>query len=111
MFGERPEPNRKTPLVPERLERLNRELTKQKRFDHVYATHGGFRLRVCVERCDEHPKHHVGDRDYLATATFAGRRFSCYGLLPSHAFVRLTEKLSWAIDKFNYQRNAYEEAA
>ena len=103
MFGERPEIDRSSPLVPERLERLNRELKTEKCSDHVFATHGGHRIRVTVVRCEGPRRHRPNCRDFEARAQFAGRQFSAYGILPSHAFVRLTRKLSWAIDRYNFE--------
>lgn len=91
--------------IHERPERLNAELKNDKRTGSVYATHGGQRVRVIVERCSEVPRHHVNDRDFLATAEFAGRTYSSYGLLPSHAFERLTRKLVLAIDRYNFEKD------
>lgn len=88
-------------VLPERLQRLNRELKSEKRFGCVYATHGGHRLRVTIERVDAEPRHFVGDRDFQAKAEFYARHYSSYGTLPSQAFYRLTEKLARAIDRYN----------
>lgn len=95
-----------TPEAIARLERLDREMTPDgKRFDHLYATHAAHRIRICVERLIDRPRHHVTGREYRATAEFAGRRHYGYGIAPSHAFLKVREHLSWAVSRYEFDRN------
>lgn len=91
--------------LPERLERLNRELGTEavKRCDRLYATRREHRIEVTITRRDKRPKHHAGEKDYYAVAEFSGQRFFCYGLLPSHAFVRVVKQLEWAVAKYDFE--------
>ena len=93
--------------VRERLERLDRELKteKSKRFDHINATHTGYTVRICVIRNVETDSHYNNDRDYEAATEFAGRHYRSYGMMPSHAYIRLTKKLSFAIDRYVFELN------
>lgn len=72
------------PVLPERLQRLNRELSieKTKSFDYLNAVHGDFRVRVCVMR-DE-------DNQFFATAQTGERAFRVQGGSPSGAFWMLS---------------------
>lgn len=98
--------------LPTRLIRLNEDLTSgKKRLDHVYATRREHRIRVLVERVEREPRHWVSDKDYRASATFNGRRLASYGILPSHAFIRLIDHLCWAVAKFEFDRNMADDLA
>lgn len=89
----------------ERLERLDRELVADKRVDQLNAIHGGQTVRVTVERCHPVGRHWQGDRDYKASAMFNATEYVSFGILPSHAFIRVTRKLGFAIDRSNFETN------
>lgn len=75
-----------------------------KRFDHVYDTHGSHQIRVTVERLIDRPRLHVTGREYRATARFDGRTQYGYGMLPSHAFARLAQHLSFVVSRCDFDR-------
>lgn len=72
------------PELPERLQRLNRELgpDQTKTFDYLYAIHDGLRFRVCVMR-DE-------DNKFFATTQIGTKAFRIEGGSPSGAFWMLS---------------------
>lgn len=85
--------------LPERLQRLNRELgdERTKDFDYLYAVHCGLRIRVCVLRNE--------DGRFFATTQLgkkAYRRGGGIGLRPSDAFIILMTTLTIAIAEMTY---------
>lgn len=68
-------------VLPDRLLRLNRELTKDRDFDYLYLVRQGLRIRVCVMR-DE-------DNNFFATAQIGNKAFRVQGGSPSGAFYML----------------------
>src|SRR4051794_40026073 len=95
------------PTLPERLIRLNKDLTSgEKRRDVLHGTHAGSRIKIIVERVHAEPRRWSGDRDYKAIAVFGGKEYFRYGYSPSDAFIRLAkQELSWAVDKHNFSEN------
>lgn len=90
----------------QRANRLDDEVKPGgKRFDHVFDTHGEHRLRVTVERLINEPRLHITGREYRATARFTGRNHYGYGMLPSHAFAKLSTDLSHTVSRFDYEQN------
>lgn len=75
-------------ILPERLQRLNREigLNKEKTFDYVYLVRQGLRVRVCV-MVDE-------DGRFYATAQVGQRAFRLQGGSPSGALWMLSIKMN-----------------
>jgi len=85
--------------MPERLQRLNRELAieQTKHFDYLFATRNGYRFRVCVFRNDR--------GGFFATTTAGGsvRRYS--GDTPADAFYALVNTLVWVVSKLDFEKN------
>ncbi len=90
----------------ERAVRLDDEVKPGgKRFDHVYDTHGKHRIRVTVERLINEPRLHSTGREYRAMASFDGRTRYGYGMLPSHAYAKLSQHLSHVVSRHDYDLN------
>lgn len=85
--------------LPERLQRLNRELAveRSKDFDYLYAVRGEHRIRVCVFRADQ--------PGFIATCKIAGRVHRYSGDLPSYAFTKLTRSLEWITSRLDFEKN------
>ena len=72
-------PRTRTPVkLHPRLEQLNRELASEKRYDYLYAHHGGQRFRVCVFRNE--------DYKFFATTSVGKYSFREQASSPAGAF-------------------------
>jgi len=85
--------------LPERLQRLNRELAieRSKDFETLYAVHGEYRFKVSIFR--------HGSHGFVATCKAAGHVHRYNGELPSYAFAKLTESLKWVASRLDYEKN------
>lgn len=85
--------------LPERLQRLNREMAieRSKDFDYLFAVRGEHRIKVCVFRADRN--------GFVATCEIAGRVHRYTSELPSGAFARLTTSLLWVTSRLDYEKN------
>jgi hypothetical protein len=86
--------------VIDRLERLDTELTTTKHFDYLYvvrrALDRDMRFKVCVM---------VDGERFVATTKVGDRVHRGFGPKPSHAVIKLTETMKWAVAKLAVQQN------
>ena len=100
---EKSEKPKRLPEIPDRLIRLNRELTTNaKGFDYVWAVRDEYRIKVCIARVRTPNR---GDYEFVATCSVGGKVHRAFGCLPSQAFVKVVQSLSWTISKLSYERN------
>lgn len=86
--------------LPERLQRLQRELAieRTKDFDNdLYAVRREYRFRVSVFR---HPTE-----GFVATTKAAGHVHRYNGATPVDAFIKLTRSLDWLVVRLDFEKN------
>lgn len=74
---------------PERLLRLNRELTNGRRTDVLHAVGSKYRIAMVVCRNHDIQRHWPEEHDFTARAKVDGRELVEHGMLPSIAISRL----------------------
>ena len=86
--------------LPERLQRLQRELAieRTKDFDNdLFAVRGEHRFKISVFR---HPT-----QGFVATTKAAGHVHRYNGSTPVDAFVKLTHSLEWLVSRLDFEKN------
>lgn len=96
-YWDRPDPNSKAPL-PERLLRLDRELSTErtKDFENLWAVRGEFRFKIAVFR--------NGNQGFAATVRLDGKTHRRVALLPSDAYTSIAEQLKFEMFKIESDR-------
>jgi hypothetical protein len=95
--------------LPDRLTRLNEELTSEnKRFDRLNVLVGTHTFRILAERVDKVRRRWPRDDEYRASCRFDGREIWAYGIMPSRALQRLIEKLEWAVAKYDFEHEVQD---
>lgn len=96
---DRARPETRHQEMPERLERLNRELAidRVKDFEYLYATRRDHRFKIAVFR--------NGGNGFAATCKVGGYVHRYNGDTPSTAFIKLVKSLEWVIAKLDFERN------
>lgn len=79
--------------IPERLKRLNGELTNGRRTDVLHAVGDTYRIAMVVRRNHDIQRHWPEERDFTAMARIDGREIVEHGMLPSIAISRLVVAL------------------
>jgi hypothetical protein len=85
--------------MPERLQRLDRELAieRLKDFDTLYATRGEHRFKINIFR--------HGSAGFVATTKVAGHVMRYHGKTPSDSFAKLTISLRWVTSRLDFEKN------
>lgn len=100
------ERDHRTPEIPERLQRLDRELMTErtKQFDYLNAVRTKTPgmpaeiFRVYVAR--------ISNSEFHASAQAVGRVFKAKFKTPSGAYAKLMTQLRWGIDRWIVEENA-----
>lgn len=99
---ERPQRPQTLPEIPERLIRLDRELTTRvKDFDTIFAVRGDQRFKVTIFRyCGR----------FIATVRVGRRSKRGDGDLPSHAYARVIRSLNEELIRIQFEQNFKDQA-